>query len=69
VKVTAEVRRVSLRVPEEAAAAMGISAEAFNDHVRPHVRVVRLGRLVLIGVAELERFVELQSESVAAVVR
>jgi hypothetical protein len=69
VKVTSEVRRVALRVPEEAAAALGVSAEAFNEHVRPHVRVVRLGRLVLVTVAELERFGEERSESIAAVVR
>lgn len=50
--------RLALRVPEEAAAALGMSDESFNRHVRPHVRLVRLGRLVLVSVAELQRYLD-----------
>jgi hypothetical protein len=50
--------RVALRVPEEAAAAIGMSVDSFDRYVRPSLRLVRLGRMVLVAVAELERWVE-----------
>lgn len=40
----------------EAAASLGISIDAFDDHVAPHVRWIRLGRLRLVAVAELEQW-------------
>ena len=49
--------RLALR-PAEAAAALGVSADYFAEHVAPELRWVRRGRLRLVGVAELERWIE-----------
>ena len=40
----------------EAAVSLGVSVDFLEEHVLEHLRVVRLGRRVLIPVAELERF-------------
>lgn len=40
----------------EAAAAIGCSVDFLEEHVQSELRVVRRGRLVLIPVAELERW-------------
>lgn len=50
----APIPRVALRVPEEAAAALGVSPDYFDKHIRPELRLIRRGRLVLASVAELE---------------
>ena len=42
--------------PDEAAGALGVSRDYFDRHVMPELRVVRRGRLRLIPVAELERW-------------
>jgi excisionase family DNA binding protein len=47
--------RLALR-PEEAAEALGVSREFFDVHVKSELRLVRRGRLVLVPVAELERW-------------
>jgi hypothetical protein len=52
------VPRVALTVPGEAAAALGCSADFFDEHVRPELRLVRRGRRVFVAVAELERWLE-----------
>lgn len=44
--------------PEEAAAAIGMSRDSFDRFVRDEIRVVRRGRLVLVPVVELERWLE-----------
>jgi hypothetical protein len=44
--------------PAEAAAALSVSEDFFEEHVRPEIRVVRRGRLVLVPVRELERFLD-----------
>jgi excisionase family DNA binding protein len=44
--------------PDEAAAALGISRDAFDQHVMPGVRVVRCGRRRLISLRELERWLD-----------
>ena len=41
----------------EAAAAIGVSTDFFEQHVQPDLAVIREGRKVLIPVAELERWV------------
>jgi hypothetical protein len=53
--------RITLRVPKEAAAALGVSDEFFDTYVRPEVKVIRRGRLVLVSVRELERWAETSS--------
>jgi hypothetical protein len=40
----------------EAAAALGMSLDSFERHVQPTVRMVRLGRMRLVPIAELERW-------------
>ncbi len=49
--------RIAVRI-EEAAAALGMSRDAFDEHVKPELRLIRRGRLVLVPVRELERWVE-----------
>jgi hypothetical protein len=41
---------------EEAAAALGMSLNSFERHVQPTIRLVRLGRMRLVPVRELERW-------------
>lgn len=47
--------RLALRM-DEAAESIGCSRDFFDEHVRPDLRVVRRGRLVLVAVAEVERW-------------
>lgn len=50
--------RLALTVPE-AAAAIGISEDSFNRHVRDELRLVHTGeRLVLVPVSELEKWLD-----------
>ena len=42
--------------PANAARAIDVSEDFFNEHIRPEVRCVRRGRKVLVAVAELERW-------------
>jgi excisionase family DNA binding protein len=51
----AAVPRLALSV-EEAAASLGVSRDLFDDEVRPELRVVRVGRRLLVPVRELERY-------------
>jgi hypothetical protein len=62
-RLQSPVPRLALRV-EEAAASLGISPDAYAEHVAPYVRVVRRGRLKLVAVAELERFLAEHAEAV-----
>lgn len=53
--------RVALRVPDEAAGSLGMSVESFDRYVRPELRLIRRGRLVLVAVSELQRWVEAEA--------
>jgi hypothetical protein len=44
----------------EAAEALGVSVEHFKRHVLPRVRVVPIGRRVVVRVVDLEAFLERQ---------
>jgi hypothetical protein len=57
------VPRVTLR-PEEAATALGVSRDYFDEHIGPEMRVIRRGRLKLYAVRELERWAESNGERV-----
>jgi hypothetical protein len=46
---------------EEAAAALGMSLNSFERHVQPTLRLVRLGRMRLVPVHELERWLDQQA--------
>jgi hypothetical protein len=52
------ISRVALRCPEEAAAALGVSPDFFDRHLRSELRVVRRGRLVFVAVSELQRWLD-----------
>jgi excisionase family DNA binding protein len=53
--IIAPVPRVAL-TREQAAAALGMSLDSFERYVQPHIRMIRVGRLRLVPVAELERW-------------
>jgi excisionase family DNA binding protein len=44
--------------PAEAAVLIGVSRDAFDEHVLPTLRVVRVGRRIVIRVSELDRWLE-----------
>ncbi len=51
------VPRITL-TPTEAAAALGVGRAFFDGHIAPELRVIRRGKLVLIPIADLERWVK-----------
>jgi hypothetical protein len=46
------------RRPPTGLASIGVSVDFFSEHVQSSLRIIRQGRLVLIPVRELERWVE-----------
>jgi excisionase family DNA binding protein len=58
------VSRLAFTV-EEAAAELGISRDLFDREVLPELRVVRLGRRIVVPASELERFLERNAARVA----
>ncbi|MBA3266946.1 MAG: hypothetical protein H0T70_01625 [Acidimicrobiia bacterium] len=62
-KIRAPIPRVALELAE-AAAALGMSPSSFDRYVRPHVRLIRKGSLVLVPLAELERWAAENAEHV-----
>lgn len=47
---------------EDAAASIGMSLDSFERHVQPSIRLVRLGRMRLVPIQELERWLEQHAE-------
>ncbi|MFL5910102.1 MAG: hypothetical protein ACJ768_05975 [Gaiellaceae bacterium] len=43
---------------EEAAEALGISLDSFERYVQPHIRMVREGKLRIVPIRELERWLD-----------
>lgn len=60
--LTSPIPRLAL-TREEAAAAIGMSLDSFERHVQPTLRLCRLGRLRLVPVRELERWLEENAET------
>jgi len=58
---TAPVPRVAL-TREEAAASLGMSLDSFERHVQPHLKLIRVGRVRLVPIAELEQWARTASE-------
>lgn len=54
-KLPAPVPRIAL-TPAEAAAAIGVGPDFFDEHVAPELHVVRRGRKRLVPVRDLERW-------------
>ena len=46
----------------EAARALGVSINSFERHVQPELKIVRRGRLRLVPVREIERWLEENAE-------
>lgn len=44
---------------QEAAAKLGIGLTLFETEVQPHIKLLRIGRRVLVPVKELERYIHL----------
>jgi hypothetical protein len=55
--MTAKALRLALTRPE-AAAAIGVSVDSFERYVQPELRLIRRGRLRLVPVIELERWID-----------
>ncbi len=47
---------------EEAAASLGVSVDTFEKYIEPSIRLVRLGRLRLVPVTELGRWLDEHAE-------
>lgn len=60
-----ERRRIAVR-REEAARMLSIGIDSLNEHVLPEIQVVRLGRMVLVPVEELQRWIERRATRVGA---
>lgn len=54
---TAPVPRLGL-TREEAAASIGMSIDSFEKYVQPSIRIVRLGSMRLIRVADLDAWLD-----------
>ena len=48
----------------EAAASIGVSLDSFERYVQPELRLIRRGRLRLVPVTELERWLEMNAARV-----
>ena len=55
-KLAVSIPRIAL-TPAEAAAAIGVGPDFFDQNVAPELRLIRRGRKRLVPVAELERWV------------
>jgi hypothetical protein len=49
-------------MPKDAALALGVSRAFFDEHIKPELKVIRRGRLIIIPVKELERWLAEQAE-------
>ncbi len=54
--------------PPEAAHSLGVSMTFFTESIAPDLRLVRVGRRVLVPVAELVRWLDREGEAVAATI-
>lgn len=50
--------------PEEACEALGVGRSFFDERIKPELRLIRRGKLVLIPCRELERWVSESAERV-----
>lgn len=55
-KLAVSIPRFAL-TPAEAAAAIGVGPDFFDQNVAPHLRLIRRGRKRLVPVRELEKWV------------
>lgn len=62
-KLAASIPRIAL-TPAEAAAAIGVGPDFFDEKVAPDLRLIRRGRKRLVPVTELERWTAENAERV-----
>lgn len=62
-KLPTSIPRIAL-TPPEAAAAIGVGPDFFEDNVAPDLRLIRRGRKRLVPVTELERWTAENAERV-----
>jgi hypothetical protein len=62
-KLAVPIPRIAL-TPAEAAAAIGVGPDFFDQNVAPELRMIRRGRKRLVPVAELERWTAESAERV-----
>jgi len=62
-KLAVSIPRIAL-TPAEAAAAIGVGPDFFDQNVAPELRTIRRGRKRLVPVAELERWAAENAERV-----
>lgn len=55
-KLATSIPRIAL-TPAEAAAAIGVGPDFFDQNVAPELRLIRRGRKRLVPIVELERWV------------
>jgi excisionase family DNA binding protein len=60
-KLASHYPRIAL-TPAEAAAAIGVGPDFFDQHVATELRIIRRGRKRLVPVRELEQWVERNAE-------
>ena len=60
--------RLSLSL-DEAAGTLGVSRDSFERYVLPELRIVRVGRRVLVPLKELERYLSLHASQLLEVER
>ena len=60
-KLPTSIPRIAL-TPPEAAAAIGVGPDFFEENVAPELRLIRRGRKRLVPVVELERWISENSE-------
>lgn len=60
-KLPTSIPRIAL-TPPEAAAAIGVGPDFFEENVAPELRLIRRGRKRLVPVVELERWTAENSE-------
>lgn len=60
-KLAVSIPRIAL-TPPEAAAAIGVGPDFFDENVAPELRMIRRGRKRLVPVAELERWIAENAE-------
>lgn len=60
-ELTISTRPVAVTKPQ-AAALLSVSIDSLERYVLPDLRVIRRGRLVLVPIAELERWCEANAE-------
>jgi excisionase family DNA binding protein len=58
---TTAVPRIAMS-KQEAASALGVSIDFFDEHIVPDLRMVRVGRRRLVPIAELEQWLDTHAD-------